>query len=60
MILVDASGILCSLDSGERHHRAALEILRGRGPRLMSPMILTELDYLLSMRAGRRAQRAFP
>ncbi len=59
MILVDASGILCAIDSGERHHKAALEILRGRGPRLMSPMILTELDYLLSARAGRRAQRAF-
>lgn len=59
MILIDASGILCALDSGERHHAAALGILRGRGPRLLSPMILTEVDYLLAARAGPRAQRAF-
>ncbi|HSO28284.1 MAG TPA: PIN domain-containing protein [Candidatus Sulfomarinibacteraceae bacterium] len=59
MILVDASGILAALDSGERHHRAALEVLKGRGSRLLSPMILAELDYLLAARAGGRAQRAF-
>jgi hypothetical protein len=58
MILVDTSGVLASLDSGERHHRSALRELRIPRVRLLSPMVLTELDYLLGVRAGAAAQRA--
>ncbi len=59
MIVVDASGILSALDAGDRHHRSSLDALRNSGPRLLSPMILTEVDYLLATRSGRRAQTAF-
>lgn len=59
MILVDTSGVLASLDAAERHHGPALEVLRIPQPRLLSPMILTELDFLLGVRAGPAAQRAF-
>ncbi len=58
MIIVDTSGVLSALDGGERHHRAALRALRGRHPRLLSPLILAELDHLLGARAGARAQMA--
>lgn len=56
MIIVDTSGVLAALDGGERHHRASLAAMRGRSPRLLSPLILAELDYLLATRAGARAQ----
>lgn len=58
MIIVDTSGVLASLDAGERHHSSALRELRVPRVRLLSPMILTELDYLLGVRAGAVAQRA--
>jgi predicted nucleic acid-binding protein len=56
VIVVDTSGVLAALDGGERHHRASLAALRDRNPRLLSPLILAELDYLLGARAGQRAQ----
>ena len=58
MIIVDTSGVLAALDGGERRHKASLAAMRGRSPRLMSPLILAELDYLLATRAGPRAQMA--
>lgn len=58
MIIVDTSGVLAALDGGERHHRASLAAMRRLHPRLLSPLILAELDYLLGARAGRRAQTA--
>ena len=58
MIIVDTSGVLAALDGGERHHKASLAAMRGRSPRLLSPLILAELDYLLAARAGPRAQMA--
>ena len=58
MIIVDTSGLLAALDGGERHHSASLAAMRGRSPRLLSPLILAELDYLLAARAGPRAQMA--
>lgn len=59
MIVVDASGLLSALDSGDPHHSACLSALRTGEPRLLSPMILAEVDYLLGNRAGRHAQMAF-
>lgn len=58
MIVVDTSGVLAALDGGERHHRAALAALRRHEPRLLSPFVLAELDYLLGARAGGGAQAA--
>ena len=46
------------MEGGERNNKASWGAMRGRSPRLMSPLILAELDYLLAARAGPRAQMA--
>ncbi len=56
---MDASGILSALDAGDPHHHASLEALRTSSPRLLSPLILAEVEYLLGVRSGRRAQTEF-
>ena len=59
MIIVDTSGLLAALDASEPHHRAAAGALRSvGGPRLLSPFVLAELDYLLGTRVAAAAQRA--
>jgi uncharacterized protein len=53
VILLDTSGLLAALDGSETHHRAAAAALRAAGPpRLLSPFVLAELDYLLSTRVS--------
>lgn len=60
MILLDTSGLLAALDGSERHHRAAAEALRHSGePRLLSPFVLAELDYLLARHVSPRVARSF-
>ncbi len=59
MILLDTSGLLAALDASQRQHaacRAALEA--ARGPLLLSPFVLAELDYLLMRHVGAHAQVA--
>ena len=59
MILLDTSGVLAAIDASERHHRAAALALKTAGsPRLLSPFVLAELDYLLVTRVGATAARA--
>ncbi len=59
MILLDASGLFAALDEAEPEHLAAAEALRAaRGPRLLSPFVLAELDYLLATRVGQGAELA--
>lgn len=59
MILLDTSGLLAALDGSERHHRAAAAALRAAGePRILSPFVLAELDYLLNRRVSPRIARA--
>ena len=53
MIIVDTSGLLAALDGSEENHvRAARAIREAPGPRLLSPFVLAELDYLLGRRVG--------
>ena len=53
MILVDTSGLLAALFSDQRQHEACAEVLRStRGPFVLSPFVLAELDYLVSKLAG--------
>jgi predicted nucleic acid-binding protein len=60
VIILDTSGVLSALDASERHHEASAWALRGAGaPRLLSPFVLAELDYLLATRVSTRVQRAF-
>ena len=56
MILLDASGLLAAIDVREPHHEAAAAALREAGPpRLVSPFVLAELDYLIGTRMRRTA-----
>ena len=55
MILVDTSALLAAWDKDDEHHVTAREALLGsRPPRLLSPFVLAELDYLVASRLGRR------
>lgn len=59
MILLDTSGLLAWLDAGQQHHEAVAAAMRPlRGPYLLSPFVLAELDYLLATRVGAAAQHA--
>lgn len=60
MIIVDTSGLLSALDASQSSHAASAAALRASGPpRLLSPFVLAELDYLLSTRVSTRVARAF-
>ena len=59
MILLDTSGLLAALDRRSAHHEAAAIALgESEAPRLLSPFVLAELDYLLATRVGPHAQPA--
>jgi predicted nucleic acid-binding protein len=59
VILLDTSGLLAALDRSDRHHAGAAAALRAAGdPRLLSPFVLAELDYLLGSRVSPRIARA--
>jgi hypothetical protein len=59
LILLDTSGLLAALDSAQRaHEQSAACLLAARPPRLLSPFVLAELDYLLASRVGERARTA--
>lgn len=60
MIVLDTSGLLAALDGSDARHHAASAALRSAGvPRLLSPFVLAELDYLLSTRVSTRVARRF-
>ncbi len=60
MIVVDTSGLLAAIDGSQRLHAATAAALRGAGePRLLSPFVLAELDYLLTTRVSASSARAF-
>jgi predicted nucleic acid-binding protein len=60
VIVLDTSGLLAALDASETHHAAAAAALRAAGqPRLLSPFVLAELDYLLATRVSEAVQVSF-
>lgn len=59
MIVLDTGGLYAALDANERlHGRAVAAIATARPPRLLSPFVLAELDYLIATRVGHDAQLA--
>lgn len=59
MILLDTSGLLAAIDASQRSHEACRDALAGaRGPLLLSPFVLAELDYLVATRVGIPAELA--
>jgi predicted nucleic acid-binding protein len=60
VILLDTSGLLAALDASEAHHRAAAASLKqAGGPRILSPFVLAELDYMLARHVSQRVARSF-
>ena len=59
MIVVDTGGLYAALDANEHlHGRAVAALVAARPPRLLSPFVLAELDYLISHRVGHYAAMA--
>jgi predicted nucleic acid-binding protein len=57
VILLDTSGLLAAIDGSQQHHSAAAAaLLAAAPPRILSPFVLAELDYLLATRVGSAAQ----
>lgn len=60
MILVDTSALLSAMDTDDPDQRRTAAALRSsREPRLLSPFVLAELDYLLTRRVGSSVARRF-
>jgi uncharacterized protein len=59
VILLDTSGLLAAIDASQRDHAAAARILAAGEPRILSPFVLAELDYLLTTRVGQHAELLF-
>lgn len=59
MIVLDTGGLYAALDANEDLHDAASAALASaKPPRLLSPFVLAELDYLVGTRVGHVAQIA--
>ena len=57
MTLLDTSGLLAAVDASQRHHaQCAAVVAAAKGPLLLSPFVLAELDYLIATRVGPTAQ----
>lgn len=57
MILLDTSGLLAALFSDQnRHAECARALLAAEPPRVISPFVLAELDYLIVKYAGVEAE----
>ena len=57
MIVLDTSGLLMAYQKAGSPEPEVLDVLRGeRGPLILSPFVLAELDYLLLRRAGVEAE----
>jgi len=60
MILLDTSGLLAALFSDQRlHEDCAAALLDAEPPRILSPFVIAELDYLILKLAGVDAELAF-
>lgn len=59
MIVLDTGGLYAALDANEAlHGRAVAALTAARPPRVLSPFVLAELDYLVASRIGHQAQMA--
>ena len=59
MIVVDTGGLYAALDASEvLHGRTIAALVAAAPPRVVSPFVLAELDYLVATRVGHEAQMA--
>ena len=60
MILLDTSGLLAAMFKDQNQHEACARALReAEPPRIMSPFVLAELDYMIVKYAGVGAEIKF-
>lgn len=56
-LIVDTGGLLSVLDDNQDDHEAFVEALSIiPGPRIVSPLVIAELDHLILDRYGRAAE----
>lgn len=59
-LIVDAGGLITALGRDQEDHGAFAEVVRThRGPLVVSPLVVAEVDHLVLNRLGRRAELAF-
>ena len=59
MIVLDTGGLYAALDANEAlHGRTVAALVVSTPPRVISPFVLAELDYLIGTRVGHQAQMA--
>ncbi len=59
MIVLDTGGLYAALDANEElHGRCVAALVSAQSPRVLSPFVLAELDYLIGARTGHEAQMA--
>lgn len=59
MIILDSGGLYAALDANEHlHGAAAAALVAAKPPRVLSPLVLAEIDYLIGQRVGHAAQLA--
>lgn len=58
-IICDTSGLLAFFDVAEAHNASVSDVVEAeRGPFVVSPFVMAELDYLLASRRGTTAEVA--
>jgi predicted nucleic acid-binding protein len=59
VIVLDTGGLYAALDANEAlHGRTVAALVAAAPPRVISPFVLAELDYLIGSRVGHQAQMA--
>jgi uncharacterized protein len=59
VIVLDTGGLYAALDANEQwYSRASAVLVAALPPRILSPFVLAELDYLIATRVGHEAQMA--
>jgi hypothetical protein len=58
LILLDTSGLVANYDRDDPYHAVAARVLAESRPRLLSPFVLAELDYLINRLVGQLAEHA--
>lgn len=60
MILLDTSGLIAALFADQnQHEECARALLKAAPPRILSPFVLAECDYLIQKYGGVEAELAF-
>jgi predicted nucleic acid-binding protein len=60
VLILDGGGLLVAIDPVQNDHKAFAQVLTSyRGPVLISPFVVAELDYIITRDYGREDQLAF-